>query len=139
MTNPKVALQLYTVRDEMQKDFVGTLRGVARLGYPAVQFAGYGGMSAAELKNVVTDLGLEVAGSHVNTGALLTQTDEEITYCLDVGTPDVVIPAMPQNLRGSKDGYRELADQMNQIGARCKARGARLSYHNHNFEFETFD
>ena len=49
MTKPKVALQLYTLRDEMQKDFVGTLRAVARLGYPAVQFVGYGGMSAAEL------------------------------------------------------------------------------------------
>ena len=50
---PRVGLQLYTVRDLLAKDFLGTLRAVAQLGYPGVQLAGYGGMKAADLKRVV--------------------------------------------------------------------------------------
>jgi len=138
MAQPKIGLQFYTLREQAQKDFVGTLRAVAQTGYPAVQLAGYGGMGAAALKKVLDDLGLAAAGSHVGFDALDQETDREITYCLDLGTRDVVIPAMPQALRGSEDGYRRLADAMNRIGARCRELGARLSYHNHAFEFEQF-
>ena len=67
------------------------------------------------------------------------RTDEEIIYCLEVGTRDVIIPAMPAPLRDNEEGYRKLADAMNRIGARCQALGARLSYHNHGFEFATFN
>jgi sugar phosphate isomerase/epimerase len=134
----KVGLQLYSVRDQIQKDFVGTLGAVARLGYPAVQFAGYGGLAVGDLKKVIGDLGLGAAGSHVSFDALEKRMDEEINYCLEVGTPDVIIPTMPQAYRESEDGYRRLADAMNRIGARCKELGARLSYHNHAFEFVTF-
>jgi sugar phosphate isomerase/epimerase len=133
---PKIALQLYTVRQELQRDFLGTIAKVAQIGYPAVQFAGYGGLSAAELKKALAGLGLAVGGSHVNLEALEQQPDREINYCLDVGTPDVIIPVMPQAWRGSSEGYRRLADTMNRLGARCKELGARLSYHNHAFEFE---
>jgi sugar phosphate isomerase/epimerase len=136
---PKVGLQLYTVRDLMQKDFVGTLGAVARLGYPSVQLAGYGGLSARELKKVLDDLGIEAAGSHVGIEALEKQTDEEITFCLEAGTRDVIVPVMPAPWRESEDGYRKLADALNRIGARCQALGARLSYHNHGFEFATFN
>lgn len=136
---PGIGLQLYTLRNEMGSDYVGTLRKIAAMGYPAVQFAGYGGMSAAEMKTVLNDLGLKAAGSHVSLDALESRPDEEIRYCLEVGTPDVVVPAAPQTMRGSREGYRRLADSLNRIGARCKQLGARLSYHNHAFEFEKLD
>jgi sugar phosphate isomerase/epimerase len=136
---PKVGLQLYTLRDQMQKDFVGTLGAVAKVGYPSVQFAGYGGLSAGELKKLMGDLGLEAAGSHVGIEALETRGDHEIAYCLEAGTRDVIVPVMPAAWRDNEDGYRKLADALNRIGARCQALGARLSYHNHGFEFATFN
>ena len=138
MAKPRVALQMYTVRDEAQKDFAGTLKAVAEMGYPAVQPAGTGGLAARDLKRLLDDLGLAVAGSHVNLEALESQPDQEITYWLEVGTPDVVVPAIPQ-ARRTRDGFRGVAESMNRIGARCKALGARLSYHNHAFEFEKLD
>jgi sugar phosphate isomerase/epimerase len=95
-------------------------------------------LSARDLKKVLGDLGLEAAGSHVGIEALESRTDEEITYCLETGTRDVIIPAMPVPWRDNEDGYRKLADAMNRIGARCQALGARLSYHNHGFEFAVF-
>jgi sugar phosphate isomerase/epimerase len=138
MAKPKVALQMYTVRDEAQKDFVGTLKAVARIGYTAIETAGTGGLPSQELKRVLDELGLAVASSHVGLELLEGQLDQQITYFREVGGRDLVVPALPQGHRGSKDGYRRAADSMNRIGARCKEMGARLSYHNHAFEFGRF-
>ena len=60
-----VSLQLFTLRDEMQKDFIGTLKKVSDIGYKGVEFAGYGGLSAKELKGHLDKFGLEASGSHV--------------------------------------------------------------------------
>jgi sugar phosphate isomerase/epimerase len=136
---PKVGLQLYTLRDQLQKDFVGTLEAVAKIGYPSVQFAGYGGMAAGDLKRLLGDLGMAAAGSHVGIEALEARADQEISFCLEAGTRDVIVPAMPAAWRDSEDGYRKLAEALNRIGTRCQALGARLSYHNHGFEFARFN
>ena len=139
MAKPKVALQMYTVRDEAQKDFVGTFKAVARIGYTSIETSGTGGLPSQELKRVLDELGLAVASAHVGLELLEGQLDQQITYFREVGCRDLVVPALPQGHRGSKDGYRRAADSMNRIGARCKEMGARLSYHNHAFEFERFD
>jgi sugar phosphate isomerase/epimerase len=136
---PIVALQMYTVRDEAQKDFPGTLKAVAEMGYPAVQLAGAFDLSAKELKRVVDDLGLKVAGAHVGLDALENQLDEQIAYFLEIGTIDLVVPVIPQSRRTGKDSYRQIAESMNSMGQRLKDAGMRLSYHNHAFEFERFD
>ena len=57
--NVKVGIQLYTLREFAEKDYVGMLEGVKRLGYDAVEFAGYGGLAAGELKRICTELGLD--------------------------------------------------------------------------------
>jgi sugar phosphate isomerase/epimerase len=137
MSKPRVALQMYTVRDECEKDFLGTYRAVAKLGYPGVQPAGTGGLAAADFKKALDDLGLALAGAHTSLEALAN--DSEIEYYLALGTPDVVVAALPRALWGDKDGFLKAADLMNKIGARCKRLGARLSYHNHAFEFAKFD
>jgi sugar phosphate isomerase/epimerase len=134
----RVGLQLYSVRDQLQKDFIGTLTALARLGYPAVQFGGYGGLSARDLKQVIGDLGLAAAGSHVGFESLESNPDGEISYCLEIGTPEVIIPAMPAGYRDTAAGFQQFAEAMNRIGARCRELGARLSYHNHAFELVRF-
>jgi sugar phosphate isomerase/epimerase len=139
ISKPVVALQMYTVRDEAQKDFVGTLKAVAAMGYPAVQFAGTFDLSAKELRRVLDDLGLKVAGAHVGFDALESQLEEQIAYFREVGTIDLVVPALPQARRADKNGYRQVAESMNAIGQRLKDVQMRLSYHNHAFEFERFD
>ncbi len=59
-----VALQLYTVRTLTEKDYSGTLEKVARIGYDAVEFGGFGGLSSKQIKKLLDDLGLQSAGSH---------------------------------------------------------------------------
>ena len=130
---------MYTVREMAQSDFLGAYRAVAALGYPAVQPAGTGGLSAVEFKRALDDMGVTVAGNHVSLDALETRLDDEIGYYLELGTPDLVISVIPQPRRQNLDGYLQVFDSMAKIGARCKELGARLHYHNHAFEFEKFD
>ncbi len=136
---PVVALQMYTVRDEAQKDFAGTLKKVAEMGYPAVQLSGTGDLPSKELRKILDDLGLKVAGAHVSLDALENELDQQMTYYLDVGTIDLVVPALPQARRADKNGYKQVADSMNAMGQRLKDARMRLSYHNHAFEFEKLD
>ena len=131
MASPKVALQLYTVRDVAEKDFVGTLKAVAQMGYRAVQMAGTFGLSAGELKKVLDDLGLTVAGTHVALDLLEDDLDREIAYYREIGTVDIVVPFLKPERRASADDYRQMAKSIGRLGARCKELGARLSYHNH--------
>src|SRR5579875_3797458 len=65
MTTQQVALQLYTVRDETGRDFAGTLRQVAEMGYAGVEFAGYGDLSAQAMRSLLAETGLQAVGSHV--------------------------------------------------------------------------
>ncbi len=135
MQYQRVALELYTVRDEMQRDFAGTLRRVAQLGYPGVEFAGYGNLSAQALNSLLAETGLQVAGTHVGLDLLTgEQLDASINYCRAISCPLMVLPSLPPALR-TLDGVRALGPQLNSIGQRCRAQGIDFGYHNHDFEF----
>src|SRR5579883_466717 len=141
MTQIPIALQLYTVRDELAKDFSGTLRKVAEMGYTNVELAGFGGMAAQDLKATLDEYGLKAIGSHVGLdlleGAGLGKTIEDHKL---IGVPYIVVPWLAQERRGDKAGYLRLAEILNEIGETVKQSGLQLGYHNHNFEFdEKFD
>lgn len=138
MTKP-IALQLWSVRDDAQKDFVGVLKAVADMGYEGVEFAGYGGLSSKELRRILDDLGLKVAGSHVSFGDLHNDLERVIDYNLEIGNGFVVCPAAPGDIVGDADGWRRFADLMSEIGSKCLSSGLTLCYHNHAWEFETFE
>ncbi|HID56864.1 TPA: sugar phosphate isomerase/epimerase [Candidatus Poribacteria bacterium] len=139
MARIPVALQLYTVRDETAKDFLGTLERVAQIGYEGVEFAGTGGLSSSELKKALDELGLKPAGSHVGIDQLKGNLDAVIEYNLEIGNRYVVCPFMPEEMRGSASQWREVAETLSEIGAKCKEEGLILCYHNHAFEFRRFN
>src|SRR5262245_3218490 len=88
MNKPGVALQVFTVRHELERDFVGTLKAVAAMGYPAIQMAWFASSApeTPELKRVLDDLGLTVAGCHVLLEELEQRLDWEVERCLRLGT-----------------------------------------------------
>ena len=65
MRRDQISLQLYTVREETARDMPATLRKISEIGYPAVEFAGYGGLTLLDLKPILDDLGLRTTGVHV--------------------------------------------------------------------------
>ena len=139
MKYSQVALELYTVRDETQRDFAGTLRRVAEMGYPGVEFAGYGGLSQQAMAELLAETGLKVPGTHVGLDLLSgEQLDASIAYCGALQCPLMVLPSLPQVLR-TLDGIRTLAPQLNAIGQRCHEAGIEFGYHNHDFEFATIE
>jgi sugar phosphate isomerase/epimerase len=138
MERDPIALELYTVRDQLQEHFAETVREVAELGYPAVEFAGYGGLSAAEMASLLRETRLEAAGTHVSLDALRKDLDGQIAYCREISCSYLVVPAAP---RGAPlaEALPKLATELNEMGHRCRREGIFLGYHNHDFEFQEVD
>jgi sugar phosphate isomerase/epimerase len=139
MSTIPVALQLYTVRDLTQRDFAGTVREVAKLGYAGVELAGTGGLAASDLKELLAETGLKVAGSHIGLDVLEGNLSGAIELNLEIGNRWIVCPYLPEDRRKSEADWRAIADFFNKIGAECKQHGVQFCYHNHAFEFEKVD
>ena len=134
-----MAIQLYTLRQDTARDFPDTLRQVAEAGYGAVEFAGFGSHTAAELRSVLDDLGLVAMGAHIGLQQLESRLDGVIEEVQTLGARHLACPAIPRERRETADDYRRIGEQLSQIGETCKAAGLQLSYHNHDFEFVQFD
>jgi sugar phosphate isomerase/epimerase len=123
-------IQLYSLKDELAKDFIGTLKRVAEIGYTGVEFAGgfYGGMSAAELKKTLSDFKLEALGSHIASA----QVPGHLDYASELGVRYIIDPMAPLS------NYEEalaFAEKLNDTGKICMERGIVFGYHNHRHEF----
>ena len=136
--NP-LAVQLYTLRELTAKDFAGTLKEVRDAGYGAVEFAGCGGLGAGELKRMLSDLGLATAGSHVGLDALESDFSQTTDYYEQICCLNLVVSAPPPGFERTADQWTRLGRRLGEMAPRCAGRGFKLAYHNHDFEFETFD
>ncbi|WP_404454704.1 sugar phosphate isomerase/epimerase [Virgibacillus necropolis] len=135
-----IGLQLYSVCEAAEKDFLGTIHRVADMGYDAVQFAGFFETSAKQVKNVLDEKEIGVGGSH--TGFDLLNSDklkETILYNQEINNDLIICPYLPEEKRNSGEAYKRTAEELNSIGRICKENGMRFAYHNHNFEFEIYD
>ena len=129
-----IALQLYTVRDQTARDFAGTLRRVADLGYPAVEFAGYGALSSRQLAALLAAVGLRAASTHIGFATLEQRLEAEMDYAQALGCEYLVLPSLPPAQR-SPQRIPALGEWLNEVGQRCRERSIRFAYHHHDFEF----
>ncbi len=134
-----LAAQLYTVRDECARDFEGTLRAVAKMGYRAVEFAGLYGMQPHDLRKLIAEIGLQAVSAHFRIDRLETQLDAVIQESHVLGIPLVACPVLAEHLRADANGWRTIAGTLDAIGAKLRQRGLQLCYHNHDFEFARFE
>jgi sugar phosphate isomerase/epimerase len=128
-----VALQMYTLRNEAEKDFTGTLQRVAELGYEGVELAGYGGFSPKELREVLNNLNLQAVSSHIPLSELRSSGNDVIHDQLELGSDYIVCPYLSPEERAEED-YIRLIDDLNSIGEKCFKEGVTLCYHHHDFE-----
>jgi len=129
---------MYTVREAAAEDFPGALRRVAELGYDAVELAGMHDLSVTELGQLLTDLGLKVVSGHVPLPDLRSSLEQRIETYLALGADYLVCPWLPPEERSNEDGFRSIAAELDQIGARCRAQGLQFCYHHHDFELVQF-
>ena len=136
MTKLPVGLQLYSVREDAAKDLAGVLRSVGKMGYDGVEFAGYYGHSAADVRKMLDDNGLKCCGGHLGLDTLLGDTlNETVEYQKTLGNRYLVVPGLASSRTSSKAAWLETARLMNEIAVRLKPHGMSTGYHNHHTEF----
>ena len=131
-----VGLQLYTVRDDMAKDFKGTLQQVKALGYDGVEFAGLFGQNPADIKAWCAELGLNPISAHVPLAEMLEDIDKVIADYKTIGCEYIVVPYVTEERRPGGELFKQMVEEIRAIGAKCKEAGLVLLYHNHDFEFQ---
>jgi sugar phosphate isomerase/epimerase len=131
-----IGLQLYTVRDLMQKDVEGTLRQVAAIGYREVEFAGLFDKDASKVSKWLTTYKLTSPSSHIPLQRLTDSLQGVVDEVKTLGNDFVVCPWIDAALRKDADSWHRIAASLNRAGEGLQRAGLRLACHNHDFEFQ---
>jgi len=132
-----VGLQLYSVREQCARDLPGTIAAVGRIGYKGVEFAGYHGRSAKDLRKLLDDHGLVCCGTHTPLDSILPdKLQETIEFNLTLGNKYLIVPWMENKTR---QAWLEKAKLFNDVADLVKPRGLLVGYHAHAHDFEKFD
>lgn len=130
-----VALQLFSVRDDMSADFEGTLRKVKELGFQGVEFAGLFGHDAETVKKLLEEIGLEAVSAHISIDEFLANPESVIDTYVKIGCKYAAIPYLVQERRPGEAKWEQTVEEIKKIAVMAKAKGLQLMYHNHDFEF----
>ena len=133
-----VGLQLYTLRDELEKDMAGTLKQVAAIGIKEVELYDLYGKTAAEFAQILKDDGLTAPSGHYMTKHLHGNWEKEIENAKTIGMKYMVNAILDPEERKSFDDWKHLAELFNKAGEQTSKAGIQYCYHNHNFEFQKY-
>lgn len=134
-----IALQLYSIRDDLHSDFEGSLRKVKLMGYDGVEFAGLYGHTAAEIKSLLADVGLISISAHVPYAEMIADPEGVLGIYKEIGCPYVAIPYMTEEYRIGAEKEREALAGIRVLAETAGKLGMTMLYHNHDFEFQKFD
>lgn len=127
--------QVYSAREEAEKDLLGVLTQLAEMGYDAVELAGFYGNSAGQIREMLERTGLKAISSHVPFQAIEKDMQGTIDYHKQIGCPFIAVPYLDEATRPGAPGFAKTLRKIYQFGALCKKNGIQLLYHNHDFEF----
>jgi sugar phosphate isomerase/epimerase len=132
-----VGLQLYSIREQCQKDLPGMLKAVSRIGYKGVEFAGYYGRTAKELRQMLDDNGLVCCGTHTPYESVKPEKlAETIEFNQTLGNKFLIVPWMEGK---SKEDWLAKAKEFNEINAKVRKDKMFVGYHAHAHDFHQFD
>ena len=133
-----VGLQLYTLRDQLEKDVAGTIAQVAKIGYKDVEIYSLYGKSPAEFKKILSDNGITASSGHYLLPQVKTGWEQHVEDAHTLGLKYMVNAILQPQERESFDDYKQLVDVFNKAGEAAKKAGIQFCYHNHNFEFKKY-
>lgn len=139
MTKLPIGIQLYSVRDEMEKDFAGTIKAIAEMGYDQVEFAGLFGHTAEEVKAICAEAGVTPISAHVGMNVILADVAGVVKTYADIGCKYMAIPWMSGDSLPGGEKYAESLENIKTVAAELRKYGMKLCYHNHDFEFKKID
>ena len=137
-----IGIQLYTVRDHLQKDLLGTFKRVGEIGYKIVEVGGtsdFYGMPPAELQRTLNNCGLQPVSIHFSTKQLKTSLEKTIADSRECGITYIGLSSLGKEDRQSGDAIKRNADWFNQVGEAVAKAGGHFFYHGHNFDFASVD
>jgi sugar phosphate isomerase/epimerase len=154
-----IGLQLYTVREQLGKDFDSTLRQVAAAGYQEVELFSFLGRKAKTIRQSLDDAGLRCVSAHYPLSDLRSNLGPKLENAKELGLTYMVCPfpgiADPKRIKaGSRnpldqaralvkaltaDDWKWNAEVLNKAGEQAKKAGLQVCYHNHHLEFKKYD
>ena len=135
-----IGLQLYSVRKDCAEDLPGVLKAVAEMGYSGVEFAGYHGRSAEELRKLLDDNGLKCCGTHTGLQTLLPENlDATIEFNKTLGNKYLIVPGMPHDRLNSVEAIKKTAAFFDDCVPKAKENGMVVGYHAHGGDFQKVD
>ena len=129
-------IQMYSLRDITGQDLEGALKAVSDMGYRMVEFAGFFGHSAEDVRDMLTKYNLVCRGTHSGLGDLLNDFEGTVKYHQTIGNHNYIIPGHDLGTKAKLDTFIQ---QCNELAPKLRERGIELGYHNHSHEFYTTD
>lgn len=139
MKNFKVGLQLYSVREDMEKDMEATLKKVKEIGYDYVEFAGYFGHTAEQVREWLDKYGLTCVSVHQGYEVFLENEQAEIDYLKTIGAKFCAVPWMGVDKHKGSENFEQTVADFKKVGTALKNAGIQMLYHNHDFEFGRYE
>jgi sugar phosphate isomerase/epimerase len=143
-----IGCQTWPVREALAKDFEGTLRELAAIGYRAIEmcsppsyadFRPLASLTAAQMRHTIEGAGLRCESCHYNFRELKENLDERMAFAKELGLKQLVLSSFGLPASASLSDYKQAAGELNRIGERTQKAGFQLGYHNHNNEFKELE
>ncbi|MBQ4145349.1 MAG: sugar phosphate isomerase/epimerase [Clostridia bacterium] len=135
----KIGLQLYSIREDMEKDMENALKKVKEIGYDYVEFAGYFGHSAEEVKAMLDKYGLECVSVHQTPQLFADEGQKAVDYLKTIGAKYCAIPWYDADKHAGTENWDNTVELFSKVGKLLKENGIQQLYHNHDFEFKKFE
>jgi sugar phosphate isomerase/epimerase len=142
-----IGFQVWTIKDLLVKDFPGTLKMMADLGYqslemcspPGYESSGFGPLmklKPKEMKKIIRDAGLKCISSHYGMSEFREHLDERIAFALESGQTQMILSSFGLSEKATLDDWLKAADELNKMGVKAKKAGIQMGFHNHHGEFQ---
>jgi sugar phosphate isomerase/epimerase len=133
-----LGLQLYSLREQCKTDLPGMLSAVSKIGYRGVEFAGYHGRSAKDLRVLLDDNGLVACGTHTPYASVLEdKLKETVEFNRVIGNKFLIVPSLDET--DSKEEWLRRAHLFDAISEKLKADGMWIGYHAHAHDFKQIE
>jgi sugar phosphate isomerase/epimerase len=148
--NMPLGFQVWTIKDQLIKDFAGTLKMMAGLGYKSVEMcsppgyesSGFGPLmklKAKEMKQIINDAGLSFDSTHYGLGEFRDSLDERIEFAAESGQKQMILSSFWLPKEAKMSDWMKSAEELNKYGMKSKKAGIQMGFHNHHMEFEKLD
>lgn len=139
MNKLPVAVQVYSVREDAERDFKGTLAAIKEMGYDGVELAGLYGLNPKDIGAMIKEAGLKALSAHVPYQELVADMAGTVDQYVAIGCEYIAVPYLVEDMRPGTPAFPEVVENIRKIGEVCKEKGITLLYHNHDFEFAKMD